>query len=650
MGKKATVVSRFNGRFSIWNQPKTAGLVLFFLAVFLYTNTLNHDYTQDDAIVIYQNMFTTQGIEGIPGILQNDTFYGFFKEEGKDKLVVGGRYRPLTQVMFAIEWELFGRNPFAGHLINLLLYAFLVFLLYKTLLRLFNAGADGVNLYFFVFLSALLFAVHPVHTEVVANIKGRDEIMTLLLSIATLWLVLRWIDAKKSMYLLMAAPVFLAALLSKENAITFVLVIPLAVLLFRKIPVKKHLLIAASLLGTSLVFLMIRASVLGWGFGGQSMELMNNPFLWFQGGRYVEIGWDEKMATIFYTLGKYVQLLVFPHPLTHDYYPRHIAIMSWTDWRVVLSLLLYIASGIYAVLAWKKHKILSFGILFYLITLSIVSNIVFPIGTNMSERFLFMPSVGFVVVAGWLFSRYFPKNRWLITGIITLLVVLFSFKTITRNQVWKNDFTLFTTDVKTSENSAKVLNAAGGALVDKAREEKNPVKKSNMLKQAIGYLNRAIKIHPTYKNAYLILGNARYYEGNFTQAIAVYDQVLSFAPGFEEAEKNLAIAHREAGKDYGMNQNDLETALFHLRTARQMLPDDYETIRLYGIANALSGNLDEAIEAFKKGIDLQPENAGAYLNLGNAYYNKGDVEKGEQFHKKAFELDPTVFDDQNQRK
>jgi len=89
---------------------KIVSALLMIFCFLLYGNTLNHDYTQDDAIVIYDNMYTTQGISGIPGILKYDTFKGFFKVEGKDKLVSGGRYRPFTLIMFALEWQLFKKQ------------------------------------------------------------------------------------------------------------------------------------------------------------------------------------------------------------------------------------------------------------------------------------------------------------------------------------------------------------------------------------------------------------------------------------------------------------------------------------------------------------------------------------------------------------
>ena len=180
--------------------------------------------------------------------------------------------------------------------------------------------------------------------------------------------------------------------------------------------------------------------------------------------------------------------------------------MHFGDGPVLMSLFAYLTLIALAVYGYEKDRVLSFGILYFLITLSIVSNIVFPIGTNMSERFLFMPSLGFCLILPYIIYRISKtgKTAFYITAAIALA---FSVKTIVRNQVWVNDFTLFTTDVKTSSKSAKVLNAAGGALQTEAAKEKDPNKKKKMLEQAIVYLNEAVKIHPGYKNAYLLLGN-----------------------------------------------------------------------------------------------------------------------------------------------
>ncbi|MDX1479693.1 MAG: glycosyltransferase family 39 protein, partial [Saprospiraceae bacterium] len=378
-------------------QPLDARLVkrtwigLCIVGFLCYANTLPHGYTQDDAIVITDNMYTKDGISGIPGLLTKDTFFGFFKTEGKSRLVSGGRYRPLTPVMFAVEYELFGESPFIGHLINVLLYCLTGVLIFHVLLWMGQRTAWPDRAWHFAMIGAGLFLVHPLHTEVVANIKGRDEIMSLLLSLTALWLMLRALPKPNLKQTGLAMLAFLGALLSKENAITFLAIIPLTLVFFARTSWMKAVRATLPFLAVAVLFLVIRGQVIGWEFGDTPRELLNNPFLKIENGQYVDFDIGEKLATITYTLGKYLQLLFFPHPLTHDYYPRHIDLMQWGDWQALLSLLAYLALVAAVVMGWRKRHVHVFGILFYLITLSIVSNVVFPVGTNMSERFAYMP-------------------------------------------------------------------------------------------------------------------------------------------------------------------------------------------------------------------------------------------------------------------
>ena len=155
------------------------------------------------------------------------------------------------------------------------------------------------------------------------------------------------------------------------------------------------------------------------------MEIMNNPFLKIEGNQWVPFTASEKFATIFYTLLKYVQLLFVPHPLTHDYYPRQIEMMTFGSPAVWLSLLLYGGMLVYALSGIRRRDPVRYGILFYLMTLSIVSNFVFPVGTFMGERFAFMPSVGFCMVLGaWLVRFSSGRNLNLALGVMGGIVLL----------------------------------------------------------------------------------------------------------------------------------------------------------------------------------------------------------------------------------
>ena len=617
-------------------------LAIFLLGFAIYANTLTHDYTQDDAIVIYDNMFTTEGISGIPGILTNDTFYGFFKEEGKKNLVTGGRYRPITQIMFAVEWQLFGKAPWVGHLINILLYCLLGVVLYKLLLLMFSEGHKiSDNLRWFVFIICVIYIAHPVHTEAVANIKGRDEILTMLGAIVAMYASFKYYYSKNIKWQIFAAASFFVALMSKENAITFLAVVPLAYMLFKKETLGKILKLLAPFALSSLLFLVIRFAILGADFGSQSMELMNNPFLKIDGNQWVAFSGGEKWATIITTLGMYIGLLAFPYSLCHDYYPRAIEVMQIGDLPAILSMLLYLVMAGLAFFLYKKDKYISFGIMFFIITLSIVSNIVFPIGTLMSERFLFMPSLGFAIIVGRLLSHY--VNKKLALGLVGIIILAYSIRTITRNMVWKNDFTLFTTDVKNQPNSAKLLNAAGGALSTEGGKLKDSPEKTKMLKQSIIYLQRAIEIHPTYQNAHLLLANANYYLGNYDPAVATLDKVLKLYPNYEAALTNLPIILRDAGRHYGEKENNLKKSEQALKRSYDLSPGDLETNRLLGIISGMQNQHERAIFYFEKVAKMAPNSAANYVNLGTAYQNAGDKEKALEYYNKAVEIDPKAL-------
>ncbi len=644
---------------SFWSNTAVPAVIIFFAAFFPYSNTLMHQYAQDDAIVIYDNMYTKQGLKGIPGIWSKDTFFGFFKKEGKAQLVSGGRYRPMTLVMFAMEWELFGDQPFVGHLLNVVYFALTCLVLYWLLLLLFRHDKKDDYAVWVAFFTALLFAVHPIHTEAVANIKGRDEIITLLGSLSALYFSLLAFRRKNQLFNLLAGVLFFIAIFSKENAITFLAIVPLTYLIFTKASFQKIAIQLLPFIIPTVIFLLKRKSALGIegliGVGSTpTLELMNNPFVKIVDGQYTHFTVGERMATIFYTMGKYFQLLVFPYPLTHDYYPRHVEMMSFSNWKVILSVIGYVGAFLSAVyFAFAEKSRMAFAVLFYLITLSIVSNFVFPIGTNMAERLLFMPSVGFClfVVLRVIGLFDFQSNPEFTSGatkiptyLMTGVAVIFALLTFNRNFAWENNYTLFKTDIKTSTNSAKLLNAMGGELLVQSVDVKNEGKRQSMIKEAVGHLEQAVKIHPNYKNAYLLLGNANNYLKDFERSIQYYQKAIALDPNYEDAQSNLAITYREGGQYFGEKKNDLAKAFQYLNEAYRLNPNDSETVRLLGVANGVAQRHQEAINFFTKFTQLEPENAKGFYNLGSAYFNAGDAALGQQYHQKAIGMDAQVVE------
>ena len=231
-----------------WN--KIAPWAVFVFAFLLYSNTLNHFYAIDDNIVIYSNKLVLQGYKNLPELLTKPYYYGSTGTEGDNQI-----YRPLSLLSFATDIELFGKNPFMfHHFMNVLLFALsslFLFLLLKRLLK------DQHIL--LPFIIALLYAAHPIHTDVVANIKSRDEILGFLFGlILALYTLFKYLDTNQKKYFVFSFIAYFIGIFAKENAITFLAVIPLTLYFFSDIRFKKIFILTMPYVAIAIIFLVVR--------------------------------------------------------------------------------------------------------------------------------------------------------------------------------------------------------------------------------------------------------------------------------------------------------------------------------------------------------------------------------------------------------
>src|SRR5204863_864452 len=256
-------------------------------------------------------------------------------------------------------------------------------LLYRVLLFMFPRARSGLSESWFFsvpFVATLLFIVHPLHIEVVGNVKGRDELFAFLGEMGGLYFTFKYLEQKKLKQLVYSFLCFFIGILSKESVLTFLAIVPLTAYFFTKSSVSDKIKVTIPIVFATAVYLAIRVSVIGHLIGnGEVTNIMNNPFYGMSSA--------EKTATIFYTLLLYLKLLICPYPLTHDYYPYQIPIMHWNDWRPILSVLLYLAMAVVFVKGWRKKTVWAYSVAFYLVTLSIVSNLFISVGTFMNDRF-----------------------------------------------------------------------------------------------------------------------------------------------------------------------------------------------------------------------------------------------------------------------
>ncbi len=366
--------------------------------------------------------------------------------------------------------------------------------------------------------------------------------------------------------------------------------------------------------------------------------LMNNPFL--------GTSFAQKYATIFLSLLLYLKLLIFPHPLTWDYYPYHIPIVEWNDWRVILSLILYLTIGFIAIYGFKRKKIYSFGILLYLITLSITSNLFFNIGAFMNERFLYISLLGFCIIFAYFMSEKLPKyfsniNKYKKYSVLIISVILlaFSVKTISRNRVWKDNLTLFSHDVKISVNSAKGNSTYASELYklsEDAEANKDTLLSKKYLIESKPYFEKAIEIYPDYSEALIRLGNIYYkLNGDYKKMFEYYIKTLETNP------LNADVWANTIGV-LNFNVHEPEYEKYVWKKYSELAPDYYESYyqlgSLYYFDN--TPNADSAIFWFEKAKNLNKNNFEIYFYLGVSYGNKGQISFARDNLLKAIEIKP----------
>ena len=555
----------FSGSIRVWY------FIVFALAIVLYANTLYHQFVLDDDVVITGNTYVQKGVAGIPSIVSNDSLAGYLKVGQGESILEGGRYRPLSLVFFAVIFSLFGSDPLPFHLFNILLYALAGCMVMKWLLSLLRSEVNGK---WIAFVTTLLFIAHPLHTEVVANIKSADEILALMFGVGAMYSLLKAVDDKSNIWMVLSFASIVLACLAKENAITFLLVAPLSLWFFREIRIPTLLFRVLPLVAGAILFLLVRYTVLGVQPAGLMMhDPLNNPFLEWTGNAWVACLPMVKAATILYTMGLSLKLIFIPYPLTHDYYPFHIHLQSFSSPLVVISLLIFLSMIIYGAWSVLRKQKAGFGIIFFLLTISVTSNAFFPIGAFMAERFLFLPSLGLILAfVFWINSVPFLKDKTYLNYLMGCILIVFSILTAMRNPAWKDNATLLRTDIIHSPNSAKGQNDVGTILLDEALKTKDTIQQTVLLKEAYPHLLRALELHPTYFDAYLASAACAYYLKQYDQSVSTYRKAIQLFPTEEKPKIGMRYALQAYGHDQ-WTKHDTVTAMSALTEAWSMQQD-----------------------------------------------------------------------------
>lgn len=585
-----------------------------------YFNTLQHGYALDDYSIILENTQTRRGTEAIGEIFSSSYRSGYFTSDNE-------LYRPLSKAFFAWQWQHWPKNPAPGHFFNVLFYCISGVLLFFAMFHL-----TGSKL--FSFVTSVLFVAHPIHTEVVANIKSLDEIFSFLFFSLMLLCIVVYLKKQHIVYAALGACSYFLSLLSKESAITYIAVIPLLLFVFTNENKTKIIKVTLIHLLPVVLFLLIRAGVLDASQSGPVSVadniLSGQPF-------------GSRIATAIAIMGLYLQKLIFPHPLVSDYSFRQLEIVSFTSFSFIFSFLIYSALGIFAIFKLKEKSKWVVPIFFFFITASVASNVVMLIGTSFAERMMYAPSLAICMAVAIALQKLFTeqdtvsisdfiKTNIKAIGITATVVLLFGFKTVSRNRAWENNYTLYSTDVTLSPKSTRTHYYLGNHItqdefLDTVSNEK---RKQEYIQQAIQelrtsielyyyfsdahqqlartylrikqydsalvYFNKALAINPTNPLYYNNYGNALYNTGKLMEAKEAFEKAVQYNPGYAHAYNNLGSIYGTLGE-----------------TAKQSnKPDEARTY------------FEQAIHYFKTAVEKDPEYSSSYYFLGITYRQLGD--------------------------
>ena len=623
-------------------------LVLFFsilLVILIYSNTLNGPFIFDDIRNIQKN----------PHIRMNTLSKENIARAGLEGL---SSNRPVAKFSFALNYYFHQYDIEGYHLVNIIIHivtCLLLFLFTKTTLALPSLQSGTRTIRWVPLMTAILWLVHPLHTQSVTYIVQRMNAMATMFYLISILLYAKGRlargDKKKSVLFGGCIIAGLLALGSKEITAT----LPFFIFLyewyfFQNLNLrwlKRH---ALKFIGI-LVFLFLGV------YFTVGSGLLRQMLAEYDVYNFTPI---ERLLTEFRVVIFYISLLLFPHPsrlnLDHDFSISHSIIDPITT---ILSLVIITGLIGFALIKAKRHRLLSFCILWFFGNLVIESSV---IGLEIVyEHRTYLPSLLAVLLAVFLMHRVL-NPKWVGVAMLCFVVTMFSLWTYQRNKVWSNELTLWTDAAKKSPNKARPHVNLGVALQERGRVE-----------EAIDHFAKALEFMPNHAEAQNNLGAALDDQGRTREAIEHYSQALKVRPDYADARNNLGVAlaklgkYREAGSHFSellrispddgdvhfnlanvlMTQGKLKEAINHYNDALRTHPDDQELH--YNLARALSRerNYDEAIKHYAEALRLDPSDAKAHNNMGVALANVGKLKEAITHYSRALRLKPDYAEASN---
>lgn len=563
---------RFGIRFLTSHPVWLAALVLA-----CYANTLGNGFVFDDSAYLASDAVCALALGEIFGA----SWMGL------------ALYRPLTLLSLGLDCQIFGDAPWGYHLTNVLLHAVNSLLLYALARDL--LGGDRAALW-----AALLYASHPLQTEVVAWVSARGDLLASLLALSAF---LAHRQRRGLAYLLYAG-----ACLAKETA----MVLPVALFLADSQGVaawsKRHWGYGAALLGV----LALRWLALADAPAGPA----STNFL-------ADLGAWQRLGTAVAILPRYLLLIVAPLHLSADYSHASIPPVTspWDGWFVAGLACVAALAG----LPWVvRSRFLAFASAFFGACLLPVANLFFLAPSGMAERYLHLALIPVALTWGWAgqcWLRKRARHRRLIWAVVLGAVVLGGVRTVARNRDWHSDARLFAAVLARYPDNARAHDNLAFAYYQQGQYAR-----------AFHHYQRAVAIQPTRLRAHFNLGILHSAARRYEAAIASFKAALALNPTHVETHFNLGLTYQKAGR--------YEEAIGYYLTVLDLAPQHKKAHYNLGRAYERVGRTEDAIRQYTALVALDAEFAKAYYRLGELYRRQQRFEEMAAAWTMLLRLDP----------
>lgn len=589
-----------------------ASIALIFITAVVYLESLNHSFiTQwDDTAYVVKNDSLLASVNKSAGDNLKELFTSY----------VAGNYHPLTMLSYYIEYNYFGLNPKPYHVVNLLIHIFnsLLVMLFVWLLS---------KQKWVAFITALLFAIHPMHVESVAWVSERKDVLYTFFYIAALCAYTFFINkgAKNWLVYLAVFLLFVCSCLSKAMAVTLPVLL-IGIDLYKE----RNLSIKVILEKTPLVIISVIIGLVAI----KAQDSAN---------AYHKFDYDFLDRILFscYGLCMYVGKLFVPIDLKifYPYPPRINGLFPIIFYSAPL-FIMAILFGVYKLKAFRKHAF--FGLFFYVLTIALVLQL-FPVGGSLAfERYTYIPYIGVFFILTKAFNNLLEDEklkRYRATAIaaLTMFIIGLAYTSYQRTKIWKDNISVFDDFVKkTDYKVAESLNSRGAAyalanqhnkaIIDFTKALQLQDKAPNILfsramsygsinkpEEAVADFTLALKYDSTLTDAYFNRANSLFNLKKYREAISDFDEAIRLSPETAQMYFNRAVAYETIGY--------IKEALNDYATTVKLKPDFAEAYRKIGLIHYnKTRNYKNALEAYSKALKYDESTVYLYFNRAITNY------------------------------